>query len=347
MNHLLIAPDDRKLRQMLQAALLDNAETADLPGPAAAMVAATALPLCRRIMEHAASAHGMTIAGICAAQGSGKTTVTGALTTTLSQTGLAVVSLSMDDLYLPRAARIRLARDIHPLFRTRGVPGTHDIARAMMLLDGLERADPGQPIALPAFDKAQDDRVPAVEEPIFHGRPNVVLIEGWCMGAVAIPEAALAEPVNSLEQEEDSDGIWRHHMNQQLAGSYQSLFDRLDLLMLLKAPNFEQVYEWRREQETKLISRLRAEGRDIGSSAVMEDAALARFIMHYERLTRHILDEMPARADVVVALDAGRCPIDILTDRSVFGQTPARPRGSSSGETHCSDRMQGPPHRHP
>ena len=33
---------------------------------------------------------------------------------------------------------------------------------------------------------------------------------------------------------------------------------------------------------------------------------LRRFIMHYERLTRHILSEMPGRADVVLRLDAQR-----------------------------------------
>jgi len=28
-----------------------------------------------------------------------------------------------------------------------------------------------------------------------------------------------------------------------------------------------------------------------------------RFVMHYERLTRHILAEMPGRADIVLDLD--------------------------------------------
>ena len=36
------------------------------------------------------------------------------------------VTFSMDDLYLGRAARVDLARRIHPLLATRGVPGTHD-----------------------------------------------------------------------------------------------------------------------------------------------------------------------------------------------------------------------------
>jgi D-glycerate 3-kinase len=40
----------------------------------------------------------------------------------------------------------------------------------------------------------------------------------------------------------------------------------------------------------------------------MSDTEVLHFISHYERLTRHILNEMPARADVLVALDASRQP---------------------------------------
>ena len=44
------------------------------------------------------------------------------------------------------------------------------------------------------------------------------------------------------------------------------------------------------------------------ASRVMDDAAIARFIAHYERVTRHILEEMPPRADHL-AMDAN-CAID-------------------------------------
>ncbi len=40
------------------------------------------------------------------------------------------------------------------------------------------------------------------------------------------------------------------------------------------------------------------------ASRVMDEAAIARFIAHYERVTRHILAEMPARADHLISLDA-------------------------------------------
>jgi D-glycerate 3-kinase len=66
--------------------------------------------------------------GLCGAQGSGKTTLVAALADELAAQGLRVATLSLDDLYLPRTVRQELAVKAHPLFATRGVPGTHDVA---------------------------------------------------------------------------------------------------------------------------------------------------------------------------------------------------------------------------
>ena len=38
----------------------------------------------------------------------------------------------------------------------------------------------------------------------------------------------------------------------------------------------------------------------------MSDDEVARFIMHFERLTRHVLAEMPLRCDARLKLDASR-----------------------------------------
>ena len=42
---------------------------------------------------------------------------------------------------------------------------------------------------------------------------------------------------------------------------------------------------------------------------------LQRFIAHYERITRHILAEMPNRADLVIRLDRRRRPLAITRRR--------------------------------
>ncbi|MFC3212747.1 hypothetical protein [Novosphingobium panipatense] len=116
--------------------------------------------------------------------------------------------------------------------------------------------------------------------------------------------AQLAAPLNALEREEDAQAIWRGHVNAALAGPYADMFARIDRLVLLAAPDFKVVRDWRGQQEQDLrerIGRGEAEG-----SRVMDDAALDRFVQFYERLTRHALREMPARADLVLHLDAGR-----------------------------------------
>jgi D-glycerate 3-kinase len=271
----------------------------NLPADFAAEIEALHAPLAARI---AAVAMGPAfVVGICGPQGSGKSTTVAVVAALLEARGLKVATLSLDDLYLPRADREALAREVHPLLRTRGVPGTHDVALGLAVLDGL--AGEGE-TALPRFDKASDDRAPVDAWPVVAGPVDVVLFEGWCVGARPEPAQALAAPLNALERERDPDGVWRAHVNAALAGSYRALFARLDLLVLFAAPDFETVLAWRREQEAKLRDRL--ERACQGEGRAMNDDEIAAFVQHYERLTRHIAREMPTRADLVVVLDKDR-----------------------------------------
>lgn len=260
-------------------------------GPAAPLAEALSDVIRRR-----AAARSPLVVGLCGAQGSGKSTVAGAIAARLSRDGLSVATLSLDDLYLARAERQALARRVHPLLATRGPPGTHDAALGLEVLRALRR---GESLDLPAFDKAADDRRPRTDWARFEGPAEVVLFEGWCVGARPEPEAALAAPVNGLERQEDPDGVWRGFVNRALA-AYQALFAELDLLILLKAPSFGVVAAWRGQQEAEL----RASGAE--GAGLMDAATLGRFIQHYERLTRWMLREMPGRADVVVELGRRR-----------------------------------------
>ena len=150
----------------------------------------------------------------------------------------------------------------------------------------------------PRFDKGRDERLAPQAWPRLPGAIDALLFEGWCVGARPQPAADLAAPLNAVERDEDPQGTWRRYVNAALAGDYQRLFAALDQLVLLQADGFEQVRAWRFEQEHKLRARLRASGADL--SATMDDTRLARFIQLFERLTRHILVEMPARADELV-----------------------------------------------
>jgi D-glycerate 3-kinase len=246
---------------------------------------------------------GLFVLGICGAQGSGKSTLAAALVQRLAAQGLRAATLSLDDIYLTRAERLALARNVHPLFATRGAPGTHDIALGLATLDALKR---GEAARLPRFDKARDDRAPASSWPLAPPQTQVLVLEGWCLGARAQDPSALAAPVNELEQLEDPEGIWRRHANAALGGDYQRLFARIDRLVLLAAPGWETVVQWREQQEADL----RASSSSAGPG-VMSPAQVKRFVQHFERITRAILAEMPLRADRVIRLGPDRAPPDL------------------------------------
>lgn len=243
------------------------------------------------------------VLGVSGPQGSGKSTVSRALRHRLQQSGRATAILSMDDLYLTRSARLDLAARAHPLLATRGPPGTHDGDLGCRLLDALFL--PGD-VLLPRFDKAADDRLPASSWVNVHAPVEVVIFEGWCLGAQAQSAEDVARPLNALETEEDPQGVWRRFVNAALATDYAPLFERIDFLVYLAPSDFDVVFGWRQEQEQKL----RAAHGD--GSGVMTDAHLHRFIQHYERLTRSMMATLPGRADLTIALDRNRRPIDVL-----------------------------------
>ncbi len=237
------------------------------------------------------------VLGLCGAQGSGKSTLSSGLAQRLNGRGIRTAVLSLDDLYLTHEQRAVLARDVHPLFAVRGVPGTHDLARGLAILEAVKA---GRGVTLPRFDKATDDPAPETEWPRHDGPLDVLVFEGWCVGARPQDETALAEPINALEAEHDAEGVWRRHVNAMLAGPYANLFSRIDRLVLLAAPGFEVVEGWRRQQEQALRATA-PEG-----ARVMTDAEVAAFVQYYERLTRHILSDMPAYADLTLKLGADR-----------------------------------------
>lgn len=242
-------------------------------------------PLARALAADYAAA-GVRCVAISGAQGSGKTTLARMLTQELMSLGVRAVTCSLDDFYLPRMARLELSRIVHPLLRTRGVPGTHDVELCMRVLDGVMHT----PTPMPQFDKGLDDRVEASRWPV-EGPADIIVIEGWCLGARAQPAADLVPPINDLERDEDGDARFRRFVNDSLS-RYQSLFARFDKLVFLQVPNFDAVRRWRAEQETQ-----------IEPSRQMTHAQLARFVAHYERLTRWMCVDMPQRADLTVELD--------------------------------------------
>lgn len=249
------------------------------------------------------------VIGINGAQGSGKSTLSALLKLVLaSKYRWQVAVLSIDDIYLTHKERAGLARSVHPLLQTRGVPGTHDVALGLSIIDQLKTLEKGQLVCLPRFNKATDDRQPPDQWDAVSGPVDIILFEGWCVGTEAVEPAQLSQPVNNLEAEEDAQGIWRNYVNQQLQGPYRELFRQIDYLIFLQVPDFDSVRNWRLEQEQKLAEKVKGEA----AAGLMNTEEIERFIQHYERLTRQNLEYLPSQADVLLKLARDHQITDVI-----------------------------------
>jgi D-glycerate 3-kinase len=237
--------------------------------------------------------------GINGAQGTGKSTLAAYLHLALEQgCGWRVAVLSIDDFYLTKSERTRLAKKIHPLLATRGVPGTHDIKMLTDCIERLRALEPNETMALPRFDKSLDDRASSDSWPTVSGPIDLIILEGWCVGSRPQSREALQPAINDLEERQDISGDWRLYVNERLEGPYAELFARLDALVFLLAPNFDAIYRWRVEQEEKLA---RISGH--GAAGIMSREQITKFIQHYERLTRANITGLSETADVTFELD--------------------------------------------
>jgi D-glycerate 3-kinase len=238
------------------------------------------------------------LVGLSGLQGSGKSTLAAQLVAAAQRRRIGALALSLDDFYLGRGARLRLARDVHPLLATRGVPGTHDVDLLLGTLDALRAARPDRPAHVPGFDKGRDTRLPPSRWRRVAERPDLLILEGWCVGVPPQPPSALRRPLNCLERDHDHDARWRTWVNTRLSLSYVPLWRRLDRLVMLQAPGYDVVERWRDEQERALRAR--------NAPRAMSPAALRRFLLYYERLSRQALRTLPAIADVRIVLGPDR-----------------------------------------
>lgn len=243
----------------------------------------------------------VSVIGVSGSQGSGKSTLAALLEQSLKQQfGLNAVSLSLDDFYLTHNERQTLGANTHPLLKTRGVPGTHDIPLAIKTIQNLLK--PGR-TSVPRFNKATDDRKAEAEWDTHESPVDVIILEGWCLALPPQADSELIEPINELEQSQDKNKQWRKFVNDALATSYPALFKLVDFLIYLKAPDFQSVFRWRTQQEEKLIEKIsKKDVPETNQKGIMDNAALNQFMQHYQRLTLHGFKVLPNLADVTFLL---------------------------------------------
>ena len=234
--------------------------------------------------------------GVSGGQGSGKTTVTGILKIILKKFFKRQIHVSsIDDFYKTLEERNKMSNKIHSLFKTRGVPGTHDINLVKKFFNFIKK-EKFRKIKLPKFEKARDDRLKKKYWYSVKKKPEIVILEGWCVGAKPQTNSLIRKPINILEKYEDRDLIWRKYVNEKLKKEYKNLFAMIDNLIFMKVPNFNMVFKWRLLQENKLRKK------SYLKTKVMSYNEIKRFIMFYQRITLQMIKDLSKSESVVMLL---------------------------------------------
>jgi len=240
------------------------------------------------------------IIGLAGGQGSGKTTISSILTLILKKYfKLNVFKISIDDFYKTRRDRRLLSKNKHPLLMTRGVPGTHDIDLMLSFFKKIKDKD-FKSLEVPTFNKAIDDRCPKNLWYKVKSKPDVVIFEGWCVGARAQSSSQLKKPINSLEKIYDQAGKWRVHVNDQLKTKYKTLFSQLDGLLYLKAKNFNLLREWRLKQEKKLWIQTKNKK----NLKIMSSGDIVNFMQTYQRITQQMFKDALKDSSIIMNLNS-------------------------------------------
>ncbi len=268
-----------------------------LPGKYSQTVKHWFIPLAERLAAIQRQQKRTLIVGINGAQGSGKSTLADLLVFLFKQQyQLNALAISIDDFYLTQLERRQLSKQVHPLLKTRGVPGTHDIALASLTINNLIQ---GQSTKIPRFDKLTDERYSESQWSYISNPVDIVVIEGWCLGVSDQDDNELILPVNDLEHDKDPDALWRSYVNLRLRTDYAYFFDLIDSWVMLKAPSFSCVYDWRLEQECKLKAKTKY-------NKGMDKEAVSNFIKYFQRVSEHSLRTLPDRVNFLYELNTDR-----------------------------------------
>ena len=235
--------------------------------------------------------------GFSGGQGSGKTTVAKILKIILKKFFKRKIHVSsIDDFYKTLKDRNKMSYTTHPLFKTRGVPGTHDINLVKKFFYFIKKKK-FEKTKLPKFDKSIDDRLKKKYWYNIKERPEIVILEGWCVGAKPQSNSLIKKPINILEKYEDKNLIWRKHINERLKREYKKLFEMIDCYIFMKIPNFHMVFKWRLLQENKLRKKSRFKKK------IMPYNKIKRFIMFYQRITLQMIKDLSKSASIVMLLN--------------------------------------------
>ncbi len=263
------------------------------------MIKSFLIPLCFWISKKANKKRPYFV-GLAGGQGTGKTTISSLIKIILTKYfKLKVFRISIDDFYKTRKERINLSKRVHPMLLTRGVPGTHDI-NMMLNFFKKSKIKKFKSLKLPTFNKAIDDRFNKKKWYDLKNKPDVIIFEGWCVGAKSENSITLKRTINSMEKLQDQRQIWRKYVNQQLKTKYKNLYSQLNCLIYLKAKNFSLLQKWRLKQERKLWLKSKKNSK----LKIMKRGDVINFMQTYQRITQNMFKNMPKYASIIFNLNS-------------------------------------------
>ena len=238
--------------------------------------------------------------GLAGGQGTGKTTTSSLIKIILIKYfKLNVFRISIDDFYKTRKERISLSKRVHPMLLTRGVPGTHDI-NMMLNFFRKSKSKKFKRLKLPTFNKAIDDRFEKKRWYDLKEKPDVIIFEGWCVGAKSEKNDTLKRSINIMEKTKDKKQIWRKYVNDQLKSKYKKLYSQLNCLIYLKAKDFSLLQKWRLKQERKLWIKSKKNSK----TKIMSKEDVLSFMQTYQRITQNMFRYMPKYASIIINLNS-------------------------------------------
>ncbi|KAK3897882.1 P-loop containing nucleoside triphosphate hydrolase protein [Staphylotrichum tortipilum] len=289
-------------------------------------------PLCipfilARLAEHRKRHNGSAdvpplVVGLNGVQGVGKTTLVRALAHTLQEReGLPTLVVSIDDFYLTHADQLALAA-AHPtnaLVQCRGEPGTHDLPLLTTFLTTL-RFTPHEATPIPQYSKSahsgRGDRLPPSTWPSTSpsSPPQILLLEGWCVGFRPLPPATL----QSLWSSPDSRTLRNHALadlefvNDQLVAYHEVVNHALDAFVHVDAEETDYVYAWREEQEAKLREETGGQGMTREEVERFVDAYYPAYELYTEGVRKGVFEGEEGKGGCQLRIVVGR-------DRRVVG----------------------------
>ena len=227
---------------------------------------------------------------IAGPQGSGKSSLSKLIKLYLEKFyDKSVIIICMDDFYLSKKQRTQLSKNIHPLFLTRGVPGTHDLGLMNKKIKQILNKE--FPIYLPIFDKVSDTRKRTYKKVL---KADVIIFEGWCAGAQPVDLNYLQKNFNNLEKHKDKNFIWRNSYNKYL-NEYQKIFSKFNYFIYFQFNHWDHVLNWKYKQELEL----RDKKKDLALKKYLKE-----FVQYYEKVSKWMHLKVPKYCNILIKLDA-------------------------------------------